>query len=138
MLIFYPKPTTLQELINLAIACDNRLLEAKAETQAARTHFAPRQLPPNDAMEVDSIKARHHAASPAVLPVPAPASISVPNVPTASPIAAASTRTLTTRRGPLTPEERAHRIAQGLCLYCGLSGHLIAACPTKPVFQLRQ
>jgi len=35
------------------------------------------------------------------------------------------------RRGPLTQEERQRRIAQGLCLYCGGSGHLAMACPNR-------
>ena len=32
-------------------------------------------------------------------------------------------------RGPLTLDERQRRAAQGLCGYCGQSGHLIASCP---------
>ncbi len=32
----------------------------------------------------------------------------------------------------LTSMERARRLSSGLCLYCGSSGHLIRACPTRP------
>ena len=31
-------------------------------------------------------------------------------------------------RGPLTNEEKRHRRAQGLCLYCGKAGHLVKNC----------
>jgi hypothetical protein len=37
-------------------------------------------------------------------------------------------------KGPITVEERARRIANGLCLYCG-GAHLIAACPICPGFR---
>lgn len=36
-------------------------------------------------------------------------------------------------RAQLTPQERAHRRASNLCLYCGKPGHFIAHCPTRPV-----
>ncbi len=32
----------------------------------------------------------------------------------------------------LSVEERERRVRQNLCLYCGLSGHLRATCPTRP------
>lgn len=32
----------------------------------------------------------------------------------------------------LTPAERQRRLTQGLCLYCGSSGHMILACPLRP------
>ena len=35
------------------------------------------------------------------------------------------------RRGPLTAEERAHRLSNNLCLICGKSGHLRANCPIR-------
>lgn len=35
-------------------------------------------------------------------------------------------------RRKLTPEERLHRMARGLCLYCGGAGHMAAVCPVKP------
>jgi hypothetical protein len=43
------------------------------------------------------------------------------------------------RHGPLTQEERARRYQNNLCLICGSSGHLRAACPIRRVdFQPRQ
>jgi len=41
------------------------------------------------------------------------------------------------KRGPLTPEERQHRMVNHLCLYCDKPGHQAAACNSKPKVQLR-
>ena len=38
----------------------------------------------------------------------------------------------------LTPEEREHRRRNGLCLYCGESGHLMATCNRRPQHQESQ
>jgi hypothetical protein len=35
-------------------------------------------------------------------------------------------------RGPLTQEEKDHRRANGLCLYCGTGGHSYSNCPNLP------
>lgn len=35
------------------------------------------------------------------------------------------------RRGPLTPEERAYRLANALCLYCGKPGHVSRTCTNR-------
>ncbi|KAL0170112.1 hypothetical protein M9458_034708, partial [Cirrhinus mrigala] len=35
-------------------------------------------------------------------------------------------------RRRLTPQERQHRFAKGLCLYCGQSTHLLKDCPLRP------
>lgn len=35
-------------------------------------------------------------------------------------------------RARLSAEERQRRRRENLCLYCGASSHLIAACPTRP------
>lgn len=35
-------------------------------------------------------------------------------------------------KGPLTPEEKRRRFKEGLCLYCGTSGHQAKDCPSKP------
>jgi hypothetical protein len=45
----------------------------------------------------------------------------------------------TQRRGPLTPEERNHRLTNGLCIICGSAAHLRSSCPLKRVdFPSRQ
>lgn len=42
----------------------------------------------------------------------------------------AATYTPNRPRKKITLEERAKRRQEGLCMYCGLKGHLVAACPT--------
>jgi hypothetical protein len=37
-------------------------------------------------------------------------------------------------KGQLTSEEKQRRMTQGLCLYCGLAGHLAKTCPKKTKF----
>ena len=44
--------------------------------------------------------------------------------------------TLITRK-PLSPEEKAHRRTQELCLYCGQPGHIIINCPSGNKKNLR-
>ncbi len=38
---------------------------------------------------------------------------------------------LSRNRGPLTPEEKQRRRSQGLCLYCGGTGHIASNCPNR-------
>ena len=38
----------------------------------------------------------------------------------------------TAPKGPISQQEKSRRIAEGLCLYCGESGHLRVDCPKKP------
>jgi len=35
-------------------------------------------------------------------------------------------------KGPISQQEKSRRIAEGLCLYCGESGHIRHECPKKP------
>ena len=35
-------------------------------------------------------------------------------------------------KGPISQQEKSRRIAEGLCWYCGESGHLRVDCPKKP------
>ena len=37
-----------------------------------------------------------------------------------------------TPKGPISQQEKSRRITEGLCLYCGESGHLRVDCPKKP------
>ena len=50
---------------------------------------------------------------------------------TAMDLSAVTSRPRTGPRGPLTAEERQHRIEKSLCLYCGEPGHLARDCEKK-------
>jgi hypothetical protein len=73
---------------------------------------------------------------------PSGRSTTTPRAPVA-PAPAPKPQTTTTQYGPtpmdlsanrrkITPQERAARLAEGRCLYCGGHGHMAAACPNKP------
>lgn len=103
MLIGYPKPTTLQELIALALECDNRLMELEDDKRRlfARGRSTRQVRSPTMAEEQPAN----------VVSEPAPMEIGV------------------TRRGPLTPAERDYRLKNGLCFVCGSKDHMRATCP---------
>jgi hypothetical protein len=63
-------------------------------------------------------------------PAPFPSFARDPN---AMEIDATRRTTLTTpvKRGPLTDKQKAYRRDHNLCMYCGLAGHLWAACPIR-------
>ena len=44
----------------------------------------------------------------------------------------------TCRCGPLSEEEKLHRRANRLCLYCGGPGHIALNCPHRPRRQVNQ
>lgn len=115
LLLTMEDPHTLQQLITIAVKCDNRLFERRMERQgrlrasdrlpapptssfhSVNTHKPtysrpppPPTLPPGDPMQVDSTKVKH-----------------------------------------LTPGEKARRRQQNLCLYCGKPGHFAPNCPEK-------
>ena len=75
----------------------------------------------------------------------APAAATTVQVSTRTPSTTLSTATGThpgpmdtsVTRGPLSPEEKAHRRTQGLCLYCGQPGHIAINCPSGNKKNLR-
>lgn len=105
-------PKSLRELTQLAIRIDNRLHERRLEKLQVRN--------PNQVMRERFLEQ---------------ANVLLPrrNTPVTMNTAGQGPEPMqldNTRR--LTPEEKARRQKEGLCLYCGLSGHLVARCPTKP------
>jgi hypothetical protein len=93
--------TTVQDLANFAIRIDNRLFERRQENRRN----------PN--------LMRH---------TPIPTTIRTPTLSPAGP----TPMVLDANRPrfqSLSPDERQHRIRNGLCLYCGQKGHMAIACP---------
>ena len=91
-------PTTLHEAISGALACDNRLLERKAERKGF-SQSRPQQV---------NYRRENQGPTPMELD--------------------AMVQSRTQRRGPLSPEESERRRRSGLCMYCGEPGHMLKDC----------
>ena len=72
-----------------------------------------------------------HATPRAAPPAFAPAPAQRP-APPSTPYYGPAPMDLSANRRKITPQERAARLAEGRCLYCGGHGHMAAACPNKP------
>jgi Ty3 transposon capsid-like protein len=95
-------PTSLKDMIRVANNLDSRLMQHRPHNtpwQPSRHSARSSQNP--DAMELDALSYSTKAN-------PAPASSSP--------------------RGPLTQEEKQHRMDNNLCLYCGKAGHSVKEC----------
>lgn len=112
------EPSSLDELIGLAIRIDGRLQERRREQNRRRS-------PPN----------RYRSSPPDRTPAP-------PMPPAVEWHASPSTDTgdepMQLGRTRLNPAEREARFRAGLCLYCGQRGHLIRTCPNRPKDQAHQ
>lgn len=104
-LVSYELPSTLDDLIQLAIKVDLRMGARRQEVRQGTTGYCP------------PFRHQGSALSPCVPLSPG----SQPGEP--EPMQLGSTR--------LTPEERARRRKDNLCLYCGQAGHFIPRCPSK-------
>lgn len=115
--------SSLEELISLAIRLDNRLAERRRERVARRS------VPPPP---LYSNQPRQPAPAPPLLPEQAPA-VMAPAAPVLNP-----EEPMQLGQMKLSPEERQRRLRLGLCIYCGLAGHILAHCPTRPKEQAHQ
>uniref|UniRef100_A0A3P9LPJ3 CCHC-type domain-containing protein n=1 Tax=Oryzias latipes TaxID=8090 RepID=A0A3P9LPJ3_ORYLA len=114
--------SSLEELISLSTRLDNRLRERRRE-RAGGTPYSSRFSPP---------ELRHQPVSP-------PAAAQRAATPTSAPIQLVSSEEpMQLGRTRLSAEERQRRFHQGLCIYCGLSGHLRRSCPARPKDQAHQ
>uniref|UniRef100_A0A803JAE8 Retrotransposon gag domain-containing protein n=1 Tax=Xenopus tropicalis TaxID=8364 RepID=A0A803JAE8_XENTR len=97
-------PDSLEELIQLSIQIDQRLRERRLEKASSfpASWVLPKASPP---IRVD----------PEVTTSPEPEPMQLGSL-----------------RPSLSSEERIRRRRLNLCLYCGLSGHLLSTCPTRP------
>ena len=116
------RPTSYNALIELALQMDQRLRERRAE----RAHRAPMMY-----TKPTHVETRAH-------PNPAPVSYVPPTHPplvprsVSSPVTPQTEEPMQLGRSRLAAEERERRFQQRLCLYCGLAGHVIRDCPTRP------
>lgn len=103
LLLHHDDPTSLEDMITLAIRCDNRLFERQQERKSFGSY--PRS-------STQHVSATHNSKSTTdVVPMD---------------ISAVS-------RSPLTEEQKNYRRMNNLCAYCGAKGHFVKNCPqVKP------
>jgi hypothetical protein len=118
LLLHFEHTATLQETVALALRCDQRLLEEQLD-RSSRFDALPL------AANYRAHRPRASFAGPPAVPSPA-----TPADSNAMEIDGIQRQSLPTpSRGPLTLEERTHRMNYGLCLVCGSDSHLRANCP---------
>ena len=105
LLLNFPEPTSLSQAVSQAVLCDNRLFEFRQEERLA---WGPRHAP---AVQPQVSVLPTASSSPTLVDAPVPMEID------------------RARFRPLTEAQRQYRRANGLCLYCGASDHLIRLCP---------
>ena len=117
LLLNFPEPTSLSQAISQAVHCDNRLFEFRQEER--RTWVPPHSLPRHTPVVQPQVSLPPAAShSPTMADAPVPMEIDQ------------------ARFRPLTDAERQFRRANGLCMYCGASGHVVRHCPrsNRPQF----
>ena len=111
-LILRDRPTSLADLISLALKVDDRLRERCIEKNA--------KCPPGVSRTARPPSTRD-------FPVTVPTAGITP-----FPHATQETELMQLGRSRLTQSEREHRMQNKLCLYCGKSGHFIQSCTVRP------
>jgi Retrotransposon gag protein len=116
-LVHHDIPESLTGFVRLRQKLDNRLRAFEAEQRPRHSSRpTPRHTP---------VLARTQAPFPVSIPSHAPQSA------TSSIYRGPAPMDLSSNRRKLSPEERARRIAEGLCLYCGGAGHIASVCPNS-------
>ena len=112
------KPDSLAKYMELAIRIDNRLFERRHEKKSSEPsrHATSSKFRDNmpQVSKYTSTNLQSRLPMPSSATGPEPMQISASKV-----------------YKPLTPQEKEHRRKNGLCLYCGQSGHVAQFCPIK-------
>ena len=119
-LILRDRPTTLADLISLALRVDEHLLERRQERSLRgqeRSHRAQARYPPNQSFTRSRQIFRNQNPEPKSLPIPVRESVDEP---------------MQIGRSRVSPEERELRLKGGLCFYCGKAGHMVRECAARP------
>ena len=102
MLLTLPDPLTLDEVINQAVKCDNRLFERRQDKRIWTTPHQPSEYP-TSSTSAHAVKYMEAEA----MQIDA------------------------TRFKPLTEQEKKRRCEENLCLYYSQRGHQASNCPLK-------
>ena len=116
LLLNFPEPTSLSQVISQAVQCDNRLFELRQEERGTR------------GSQVSS----RNATSTRPYLSPTPTFPSASETHTTMEVDSHTPMEIDHARfQPLTEAQRQHRRDNGLCLYCGNPGHVIRHCPVR-------
>ena len=115
-LIIRDRPTSLADLISLALLMDERLRERRVE-RTQRPGGVSRPL-----VGGTSSGGSVRREGPPLAAFPGPSTPALRDV----------EEPMQLGRSRLSPEEREQRMRDRLCLYCGRPGHVIRACPSRP------
>jgi hypothetical protein len=102
-------PSNLNDYLALAVKIDNRLFQRKREMQKGGSFKSSQSAPKSTQQRAPSV---NHVTSNVSNDGPQP-------------------MVLDTATKKLTSEERARRIREKLCLYCGGAGHAVSTCPNS-------
>ncbi|KAI3637194.1 hypothetical protein MIR68_004900 [Amoeboaphelidium protococcarum] len=109
MMLSSDEPSTLSDLVKLAIRCGERVADMKA--LSGGSNYSKKQYSSVRSSSTQSASASTNSSASTPGP-PNPDNMDIDQV----------------KRGPLSAEERQRRLSQRLCLYCGGSGHIKANC----------
>ena len=103
----FDRPETISEYFNLAVKIDNRIFERKQEKQNSSASNRPKTTFNSSNRSPRSGKSHTNHLKPFM------------------------TNNVAATRGKLTDEEKERRKKEGLCIYCGESGHLLKDCDQR-------
>lgn len=117
-LVSYPEPNDVDELIALSIRIDNRCRERRRERRRTPVTDAPSRL-------------RGHSPAPLHVAQPHNSVFFQGTEQHDHGEVRSGEEPMQLGRNRLSPQERARRMAEYCCLYCGKPGHVVANCPTR-------
>jgi len=118
-LVGIQEPEEMTEFVSLCQRLDSQI-RAITNLRSLRTKSTPTNKP----TQQNTTPTQNQPRTPQGTFAPSPASVHTTFGP--------APMDLSANRRKITPQERASRLAEGRCLYCGGHGHMAAMCPNKP------
>lgn len=111
------RPATMTELIDVVVRLDNRIYERSQEKRQGENRSTPDRAKSASTHDTNRDDKRSNSTQNRPISTFRPSTSVVP---------------VSTKREPLSEQEKDYRRSKGLCLYCGKPGHILSACPSKP------